>query len=75
MKWDVSSEGLWRPVDAAGLVVFRILFGAILCAKFTGYVVSGILAERYGIPNFHFKYFGFGWVEPPTWIALFAALR
>lgn len=55
---------LFQPVDAAGLVAFRIAFGLIMLWE----VLRTFQYERvfrYYDPNiFHFTYFGFDWVKP-----------
>jgi hypothetical protein len=55
---------LFEPVDGASLAVFRILFGAIMVWEVWRYFTNDWI-ERYFIePEFHFTYYGFGWVEP-----------
>ncbi len=53
-----------RPIDASWLVVFRIGFGSLLVVEAVRYLVSGAIQHYYVDPTFHFKYFGFSWVEP-----------
>jgi vitamin K-dependent gamma-carboxylase len=55
---------LFEPVDGSSLAVFRILFGAIMTWEVWRYF-SNDWIERYFIePEYHFTYYGFGWVEP-----------
>jgi vitamin K-dependent gamma-carboxylase len=55
---------LFEPVDGASIAVFRMLFGAILTWEVWRYFTNDWI-ERYFIePQFHFTYYGFGWVEP-----------
>ncbi len=57
-----------RPVDAASLAVFRILFGATMCFGALRLIASGWLDTMYVEPRWAFKYPGFGWVEAwPAW--------
>jgi len=57
-----------RPVDAASLAAFRILFGAVMCFGALRLLASGWLDTMYVEPKWAFKYPGFGWVEAwPAW--------
>ena len=47
----------------APLVVFRILFGAIMFASIIRFILKGWIEELYIKPKFHFTYYGFGWVK------------
>jgi hypothetical protein len=55
---------LFQPVDGASLAVFRMLFGAIMLWEVWRYFSHGWIERYYVEPTFHFKYDGFGWVEP-----------
>lgn len=55
---------LFTPVDAASLSVFRIGFGLIMFVEALRYLGSDWIHRYYIAPVFHFKYYGFGWVEP-----------
>lgn len=57
-------NALFVPVDIAGLVVFRVAFGAILLWEVMRFFVNGWIAEVYTAPGFHFTYHGFEWVRP-----------
>jgi hypothetical protein len=59
---DGLAERLLNPIDIASLVFFRIFFG-IICFWHVWLQMPLVEAE-YIIPDFHFKYYGFGWVEP-----------
>ena len=51
-------------VDASSLAFFRISFGVVMLVEVWRFVDHGWI-ERYFIdPEFMFKYFGFGWVQP-----------
>jgi len=65
------------PVDNASLVFFRVWFGLLMLWNTVRYIVVGRVEKYYQEPNFHFKYFGFEWVEPlpPMWMhVLFAGM-
>ena len=55
---------LFRPLDIASLVYFRIAFGAIMLWEVYRYLVGGRVKAYYVDPEFHFTYLGFGWVQP-----------
>lgn len=52
------------PVDAASLVFLRVCFGLILFWEVTRYFDRGWISKYWMEPEFHFHYFGFGWVHP-----------
>ncbi|HEV3478919.1 MAG TPA: HTTM domain-containing protein [Gaiellaceae bacterium] len=55
---------LFEPIDGSSLAIFRIIFGAIMLWEVWRYFSNGWI-ERYFIePEFHFTYYGFGWVQP-----------
>lgn len=54
----------FRPVDAASLIAFRVLFGVVMAAGIARFLASGWIERLYGEPTFFFKYPGFAWVEP-----------
>ncbi len=55
---------LLAPVDIAGIVFFRIAFGALMLWEVWRYLDNGWIAEFYIDPAFHFTYYGFGWISP-----------
>jgi vitamin K-dependent gamma-carboxylase len=55
---------LFRPIDIASLVYFRIVFGAIMLWEVYRYLSLGRVEAYYLTPEFHFTYLGFGWVQP-----------
>lgn len=55
---------LFEPVDGASIAVFRMLFGAIMLWEVWRYFSHGWIERYFVDPSFHFKYDGFGWVEP-----------
>ncbi len=57
-------ERLFAPIDIASLVIFRIMFGAIMVWEVWRYFDNGRIERYYMEPDFHFKYYGFSWVEP-----------
>ncbi|HHH31551.1 MAG TPA: HTTM domain-containing protein [Polyangiaceae bacterium] len=53
---------LFDSVDAAGLVFFRILFGALMCWDAGRYVLLGWVRTHYIEPELNLKFVGFEWV-------------
>ena len=55
---------LFRPVDIALLVYFRLVFGGIMLWEMCRFFAYGRVKSYWIDPTFHFKYFGFEWVHP-----------
>jgi vitamin K-dependent gamma-carboxylase len=81
-RFSIPSRGLglaaWlaRPVDAAGVGAFRLLFGLLMFGAVVRFVAKGWVQELYVDPTYHFTYFGFDWVRPlpPLGMVLLFAL-
>lgn len=58
-----SASRLFAPIDIASLVYFRIAFGGIMLWEVYRYLAYGRIARYFLVPEFHFKYLGFGWVQ------------
>lgn len=71
MKYQSIREKLFAPVDIASLAYFRIAFGAIMLWEVWRYFDHGWIARYWIAPDFHFKYFGFGWVHPWPGIGMY----
>lgn len=68
---------LLEPVDAAWLAAFRVLYGLALAVSLGRFIANGWVERFFVEPAFHFKYWGFEWVEPlpgPAMHGLFVAL-
>ena len=61
---DSIEARMFRPVDGASLAVFRIAFGGLLLWDVLKFFLNDWIRQLYITPKFHFKYFGFEWVEP-----------
>lgn len=57
-------DRLFEPVDAAGLVWIRFIFGAVMLWEVCRYLAYGWVGRHYIDPPFHFTYFGWDWVRP-----------
>ena len=53
-----------RPVDAAWLAAFRMLFGGALWVSMLRFCIYGWVERLYVTPSFRFQYYAFSWVEP-----------
>lgn len=56
-------SALSTPVDIAWLALFRILFGLTMCVSMLRFLAYGWIDALWVTPTFHFKYWGFHWVE------------
>jgi hypothetical protein len=57
------TEKLFKPVDIAPLVFFRILGGALIAIELAGEALTGF-ASHYVEATFHFSYLPFAWLSP-----------
>ena len=55
---------LQRPVSAAPLATFRVLFGLMMLAGTLRFWLNGWIDDLYVRPRFYFNYMGFEWVHP-----------
>ncbi len=55
---------LETPVHSAPLAMFRIVFGLVMLISTVRFWLLGWIEDQYITPVFHFKYYGFEWVEP-----------
>ncbi len=71
MKSILSKSMQWlnAPVSNAPLTMFRVLFGLLMAFNTLRFWYLGWIEDHFIDPDFHFTYFGFGWVEPlPGWV-------
>ncbi len=66
LKWFLEElqKSAFAPVDIASLVFSRIAFGLLMVCEIWMYYTHGWIATDWIEPRFHFKYYGFSWVEP-----------
>ena len=73
--WCEGAAWLARPSDIGPLIVLRIAFGLLMGVSTARFMVKGWVTEFYVTPQFHFTYWGVGWVRPlPEW-GLWLCLR
>ena len=65
---------LFAPVDIASLIYFRVSFGALMVWELCRYLSGGRADSLWIKPEFHFKYYGFAWVQPPPGNWMYALL-
>ncbi|MHC4990110.1 MAG: HTTM domain-containing protein [Planctomycetota bacterium] len=58
------TERLFTPTDIASLVIFRLVFGAIMAWEVWRYFTHGWIAPYWMNRKYYFKYYGFEWVHP-----------
>jgi len=56
-------QRLGRPVDAASLAAFRVMFGLMVALSAARFLAYGWVDLFFVRPSFHFHYLGFEWVE------------
>jgi hypothetical protein len=61
-----------KEVSAAPLISFRLIFGALMIFSTLRFMFLGWIEDHYVDPIFHFKYWGFEWVEPISLTGLYA---
>jgi hypothetical protein len=68
----VLSKALFKRVSIAPLILFRIIFGALLLYGTIRFVSKGWVKTLYIDPEFYFGYLGFEWVKtlPDNWMYL-----
>lgn len=59
------------PRDIAALAVFRMLIGGLMCFGAIRFMRNGWIEQLYVVPEFHFKYWGFEWVQVPDAAVLY----
>ena len=55
---------MYRPVDSASLVAFRIGFGSLMAWEAYRYLELGRVERYYMDPIYTFTYWGFDWIQP-----------
>lgn len=60
------------PVSVAPLVVFRVVFGAMMFFAVSRTICLGWVDKFYISPTFFFKFYGFEWVQPLGAVGMYA---
>jgi hypothetical protein len=65
---DAMNNFLFRKINSAPLVIFRIAFGALMFISILRFIFKGWVSTMYVMPKMYFPYYGFEWVKPlPDW--------
>jgi hypothetical protein len=59
-----ATRRLKKPVSAAPLATFRVLFGLMMLAGTLRFWLNGWIDDLYVKPKFYFTFMGFDWVRP-----------
>ncbi len=54
----------FKPIDNAQLIVFRVLYGVLVCAECFGAIATGWVKKNLVDPKFTFSFIGFEWLQP-----------
>ena len=67
---------LFKHIDNSALIVFRILFGALIFLESIGAIFTGWLKRTLIEPQFTFNFIGFDWLQPlpGNWMYVYYAL-
>lgn len=72
-------KNLFKQVDGASLIFFRVFFGLILLWEMLRYLSKGWVTEMFSRPNYHFNYWPFDFLSPlpgsgMTWLFIFMGI-
>lgn len=54
------------PIDPAGLLAFRVLFGLVIAAGAARFLATGLDEAFFAAPSTFFHFWGFAWVRPAS---------
>lgn len=82
LKWFKDKLSFFKETSIAPLVVFRIIFGALMLFGVSRFLYKGWVQQLYIDPQYYFGYLGFEWVKPlegdlmylPFYLMVIAAL-
>ncbi len=67
--WRALLDQMYRPVDAASLVVVRIAFGLLMVGLVLRFFAAGTIERLYLAQTLHFKYPFLSWLpDPSPWV-------
>ncbi|WP_350292544.1 HTTM domain-containing protein [uncultured Croceitalea sp.] len=58
------NQFLFKRIDNAQLIVFRIFYGLLVCAECFGAILTGWVRKTLVEPKFTFSFIGFEWLQP-----------
>jgi len=63
-RLSAALRAAFNPIDIAWLAALRVLFGLAMAFSMVRFIAYGWIDRFFVAPAFHFKYWGFAWVEP-----------
>ena len=58
------NQFLFKRIDNAHLIIFRIFYGLLVCAECFGAILTGWVKNTLIAPKFNFSFIGFEWLQP-----------
>lgn len=58
------NQFLFKKIDNAQLVVFRVFYGILICCEAFGAILTGWVKRTFIEPKFTFSFIGFEWLQP-----------
>ena len=55
---------LFKRIDNAQLIAFRVFYGLLVCAECFGAILTGWVEKTFIKPQFTFSFIGFEWLQP-----------
>ncbi|WP_313804787.1 HTTM domain-containing protein [Flavobacterium sp.] len=55
---------LFKPIDNAPLILFRIFFGFLFACETFGAILTGWVKDNFLLPDFTFSHIGMEWLQP-----------
>jgi len=60
----VVNQFLFKKIDNAQLIVFRVFYGILICCEAFGAIATGWVRRTFIEPQFTFSFIGFEWLQP-----------
>ncbi|MEO0570741.1 MAG: HTTM domain-containing protein [Bacteroidota bacterium] len=60
----IVNQFLFKKIDNAQLVVFRVFYGILVCFEAFGAISTGWVRRTFIAPKFTFSFIGFEWLQP-----------
>ena len=60
----IVNQFLFKKIDNAQLVVFRVFYGILICFEAFGAIATGWVRRTFIEPKFTFSFIGFEWLQP-----------
>lgn len=68
IKLSHLKQNFFKPIDIAGLAIFRVALGLLLFLGIIRFMEKSWVTEFYVKPKYFFSYYGFSWIQPwPEW--------